>query len=126
MTPDTRIDKQSLPQTVDLIVEAALDMKASRPLLLDLRGLTDVADYFFICSADADPHARAISDAVADALEPLDRTPWHIEGRDTLRWVLIDFVDVVVHVFRNEARDFYALEEVWADAPRIPLPELDQ
>jgi ribosome-associated protein len=126
MTPDIRTETQSLPQTVELIVEAALDKKASRPVLLDLRGLTDIADFFFICSADADPHALAISGAVDVALKPVNRDPWHIEGKESRSWILIDFVDVVVHIFRNDARDYYALEEVWADAPRIPLLEPDQ
>ena len=106
-----------------MLVEAAQSKKATDLVVLDLRASTDVTDYFVICTADADVHARAIVDAVSEALIPLGRRPWHVEGQDTLSWVLVDFVDVVVHVFREDARRFYALEEMWADAPRLPLQE---
>ena len=112
---------ESVPQAVALTVEAAESRKARDVLVLDLRALTDIADYFVICTADANTHARAIVEAVSEALHPLDRRPWHIEGEQALTWVLVDFVDVVVHVFREDARRFYALEEMWADAPRVSL-----
>ena len=115
----------SLPESVRLTVEAALGKKATEPVLLDMRRSTDVADFFLICSADADIHAGAITDAVVDALKPIGRRPWHVEGRESLSWVLVDFVDVVVHVFRPEARGYYALEEIWADAERVDLSEFD-
>lgn len=111
-----------LPAHIARLVEAVRSKQARNPVLLDLRSSTDVADFFLICSADVDVHARAISDAAACALEP-ERTPWHVEGADSLNWVLIDFVDTVVHVFREDARRFYGLEEIWADAPRVELPD---
>jgi len=114
---------EPLAQALILLVEAAQSKKATDLVVLDLRASTDVTDYFVICTADADVHARAIVDAVSEALIPLGRRPWHVEGQDTLSWVLVDFVDVVVHVFREDARRFYALEEMWADAPRLPLQE---
>ena len=111
------------PDAVNLIVEAARSKSAVDIVVLDVRAATDVADFFMICSAQADVHARAIVDAVRDALEPIGRKAWHVEGVESLTWVLVDFVDVVVHVFRDDARHFYALEEMWADAVRVPLPE---
>ena len=113
----------SAPPSLALVVEALESRKAQEIVVLDLRRSTDVTDYFVICTAEADVHARAIVDAVAECLKPLGRGLWHIEGEDSLTWVLVDFVDVVVHIFREEARRFYALEEMWADAPRVHLPE---
>lgn len=114
------------PASVVLTVEALEAKKARDLVVLDLRTLTDVADYFVICTVEADTHARAAVEAVSEALLPIKRHPWHVEGADTLTWVLVDFVDVVVHVFREDARQFYALEEMWADAPRVALPEVQR
>jgi ribosome-associated protein len=111
-----------LPSHIARLVEAVQSKQARNPVVLDLRSSTDVADFFLICSADVDVHARAISDAAASALVP-DRKPWHVEGAGSLNWVLIDFVDTVVHVFREDARRFYGLEEIWADAPRTEFPD---
>jgi ribosome-associated protein len=111
-----------LPDNIARIVEAVQSKQARNPVLLDLRSSTDVTDFFLICSADVEVHARSISQAVASALEP-DRTPWHVEGTGSHNWVLIDFVDIVVHVFRADARRFYGLEDIWADAPRVELPD---
>jgi ribosome-associated protein len=112
------------PEHVGLVVEAVLNMKGLDVAALDLRGSTDVTDFFVICSAEASVHARAISEAAREALLSLDRKPWHIEGTEGLNWVLIDFVDIVVHIFREDARQFYGLEDIWADAPRLPIPNL--
>lgn len=89
-------------------------------VLLDLRKLSPIADFFVVCSGVADVHVKAISDAVLDGLsaEPERSKAWHIEGYDTLRWVLLDYVNVVVHVFQRETRDYYSLEKFWGDAPR--------
>ncbi len=89
-------------------------------VLLDLRGLSPIADYFVIASGVGDVHVRAIIDGVRDGLLELpEKTkPWHLEGYDTLRWVLADYVHIVVHVFQRETREYYALEHFWGDAPR--------
>ena len=125
---DTRThvsERESLPESVRLTVEAALSKKATDLVLLDMRQSTDVTDFFVICTADADIHAQAITDAVSEALKPIGRKPWHVEGRESLSWVLVDFVDTVVHVFRPEARVFYSLEDIWGDAKRVDLSEFD-
>ncbi len=115
--------EEQLPEVVSRIVAAAREKNARDLALLDLRGSTDVTDYFLIGTADAEVHARAISDAIADALVPIGKKPWHVEGVSDLNWVLIDFVDIVAHVFREDAREFYGLEAIWADAPRVDISE---
>jgi len=97
--------------------DLALDKKAYDVKILDLRKLSSVCDYFVICSADADIQVKAIADHIMDELRAKGERCWHSEGFDSLRWVLLDFVDVVVHVFQREVRDFYGLEDLWGDAP---------
>jgi len=80
-----------------------------------LQGLTTITDYFVIASGASDTQVKAIVDAVTEGLEP-EIKPWHIEGYNQLRWVLLDFVDVVVHVFQRQVRDYYDIERLWADA----------
>lgn len=99
------------------IANLALDKKAYDIRILDLRKLSSVCDYFVVCSADADVQAKAIIDHIAEELEQSGERYWHREGYTSLRWVLLDYVDVVVHVFVREVRDFYGLEDLWGDAP---------
>ena len=98
-------------------VDALLEKKASNIRIIDLRGLTSIVDYFVICSADSEPQLKAIVDQVTDDLKAQNNRPWHTEGTQSWRWVLIDYVDVVVHIFREETRVFYGLERLWGDAP---------
>jgi ribosome-associated protein len=91
--------------------------------ILDLRKLTTIADYFIICSADSDTQVKAIADEVDKKLRDEGIKSWHTEGYRSLSWVLIDFVDVVVHVFKKQARDFYNLEKLWGDAPAIEVTD---
>jgi len=108
--------------------ELALEKKAEDVLILDLRGLSSVADFFVIASAGSDVHVKAVADHIQDELVKIDVKPkvkpWHVEGADTQRWVLLDFVNVVVHVFRAETREYYSLERLWGDAPMEEI--LDQ
>jgi ribosome-associated protein len=94
----------------------ALSKKAEDVVILDLRGLSTVTDFFVICSGSSDTHVRAISDAIEDGLEAKGVRKWHIEGYTHRRWVLLDYVDVVVHVFHHKTREFYLLERLWGDA----------
>lgn len=98
------------------IAEFAVSRKAHDVLLMDLRKLGAATDFFVICSADSDTQVKAISDAVMDGTEQLGVRVWHSEGFRALQWVLLDYVDVVVHVFHKEARSFYGLERLWSDA----------
>lgn len=100
----------------DKVTELIFNKKGSDVKILDLRQLTTMTDYFVICSADSDTHVRAIADEVEKTLREEGIKCWHREGYRALNWVLIDYVDVVVHVFKNEARSFYNLEKLWGDA----------
>jgi ribosome-associated protein len=95
----------------------ALDKKAEDVIIIDLRKLNAPTDYFVICSALSDRQAKAITDNVVEGLREKGHSPWHIEGYTAKKWVLIDYVDVVVHVFNLETRAFYSLETLWGDAP---------
>jgi ribosome-associated protein len=91
---------------------AALDRKASAVLVFNLTELTTMADYFVLSTARSDRQARAIADAITEVLG----SPLSVEGLTTARWILMDYGDVVFHVFQEEARKFYALERLWGDA----------
>jgi len=95
----------------------ALEKKAHDILVLDLRKLTSAADSFVICSADSETQVRAIADHLVEKLAEDGAKAWHVEGLEGRRWVLLDYVDVVVHVFYSQTRDFYSLETLWGDAP---------
>ncbi len=109
---------------VELSVALAQSRKADDVVVLDMRGLTDVTDYFVICTGVVDVHVKAITDAIVEGMEAQGERPWHVEGYEGLRWVLVDFVDVVVHIFQGETRDFYALERLWGDAKREDVPAM--
>ncbi len=84
--------------------------------IMDLKKLTTMSDYFIICSADSEPQVKAIADEVEKNLRDEGIKVWHKEGYRALQWVLLDYVDVVVHVFKKDAREFYNLEKLWGDA----------
>jgi ribosome-associated protein len=102
-----------------LVLEALADRKAVDPLVLDLRGLSGATDYFVIVSGTSDTHVRGMAEHLLAALAPRGVRPHHVEGLAQGRWVLLDYVDLVVHVFHPELREFYQLERLWADAPVV-------
>jgi ribosome-associated protein len=104
-----------------LVAQAGLDKKAEDVLVLDVRGLTSYADYFVLMTADSERQAGAIADAVDERLKREGATKVGVEGYESGRWILIDYGDVVAHVFNPEARGFYDLEGLWADAPRFAV-----
>ena len=101
--------------------EAALERNARAPVLLDLRGISDVTDFFMIATGDSDTHVRSISENIADRMRERGFRPVGVEGMTNARWVLMDFVGLIVHVFLGEVRDFYQLERLWGDAPAFEL-----
>lgn len=103
------------------LAAAALDRKAQDVVALDVRALTSFADTFLLATGTSDRHVRAVADAVVEASRAMDAPPLGIEGYEEGRWVLIDLNDVVAHVFLNEAREYYDLDRLWADAPAIDL-----
>ncbi len=96
--------------------ELALSKKAYDVVILDVRKLTSTADFFVLCTADSDTQVRAVADAVEEGNENSGASVWHEEGFQASTWVILDYVDVVVHVFHREARSYYNLERLWGDA----------
>lgn len=103
----------------DLAVKLAnlsLSKKATDVKILDLRDLTTITDFFVICTGASDTQVKAIADAVIDGSKKLGERPWHKEGITNRSWVLLDYVEVVVHIFLKDVRNFYGLEKLWGDA----------
>jgi ribosome-associated protein len=103
--------------------EAALSKKARDIVLLDVSSLSDVTDYFVLCTGDSDTQVKAISDAVEDQLFAAERSHPRKEGTMHLQWVLLDYFNVVVHVFQPRVREFYDLERLWGDAVREDIAD---
>ena len=101
--------------------EAALSKKADDLVVLDLRELDGVADHFVICSCASEVQVKAVAEAVEDKLKALGLSPWHVEGLQGRRWVLLDYVEFVVHVFHERTREYYLLERLWGDARKVDL-----
>jgi ribosome-associated protein len=116
--PVTRLE---LPSTLERATVLAADRKAADMLVMDLRGISNATDYFLVASGTSDMHVRAIAEHIIEELKKEGVRPSHVEGLRTGRWVLIDYIDFVVHVFHPAARDFYQLERLWGDAPTLAL-----
>lgn len=99
------------------LAELTLSKKAVDVKILDLRGLTTIADFFIVCTGGSDTQVKAIADSVVEGAKAIGERPWHKEGLALRNWVLLDYVDVVVHVFLKDTREFYSLEKLWGDAP---------
>jgi len=113
-----------LPEDAATAVDAALDKKALRVTVLDLRGADAFTDLFIVCTASNVRQAQAIADAIEERLRERGRRMAHIEGYDRAEWVLLDYFDFIVHVFTADTREFYALERLWGKAPRLELANL--
>ena len=100
------------------VAELALEKQAEDVVLLDLRELSSACDYFVLATGQREQQVRAITEHIELEMKQEEDRPWHVEGRTHRRWVLLDFVDVVAHVFHKESREFYLLEKLWSDAPR--------
>ncbi len=113
-------------QLAERISQLILEKKGEDVVLQDLRNITNMADFFVICSVDVDVQAKAIIDHIREELLYESIKPWHTEGKPGSNWVLLDFVDVVVHIFKKEARKFYALERLWGDAKITHVKDTDE
>ena len=96
------------------IIKLALNKKADKIIILDVRGLSSLADFFIICHGTSEPQVKAIADHIR---KRTNHKPRHIEGYDNQNWILLDYFDIIVHVFKKDEREFYNLERLWADAP---------
>jgi ribosome-associated protein len=106
-------------------VQFAQDKKALDPIILDLQGISSVTDYMVICSAQSEPQLKAIANGVEKTLkEEFDRRALAVDGFPTSQWIVMDYGDVMVHIFHEQKRPQYALEDLWSDAPQVSyLPD---
>ena len=108
-------------EKAQVVAEASLERAAEEVVALDLRKAASFADIFVICTGHSDRQVRSITDAIEEAVARRGERPLGIEGYDEGRWVLMDFADVIVHVFQQEVRRHYDLERLWSDAPKLDL-----
>jgi ribosome-associated protein len=108
-------------EMVAAIADLAADRKALDIVQLDLRGMIGYADYFLICSGRTDRQTRAIHDAIHEGMKARGLLPRRVEGLSESRWILMDYLDVVVHVFTPETREYYRLEQLWGEAPSLAV-----
>lgn len=106
-----------------LLTHAALEKKACDLVVLDVRGLTTIADYFIICSGRSDRQVQSIAQGLEEDSSEEGIKPFAVEGAQRGHWVLMDFSDVIVHVFYQPIREFYDLDGLWSDAPKAHLPD---
>ena len=105
-------------------IEAAFSKKAIDVVVMDMRSVSGVSDIFVLCTGTSDLQIKAIYQAIRQRIREYgDELPWHVEGTDSLQWVLMDYVNLVVHIFSEEKRAFYDLERLWGDAPKENVSE---
>jgi ribosome-associated protein len=119
---EKRRKAERLPQQITWAIGAAEDKQAVDLAVLDLRTAAGFTDYFVICSGQNARQIRAIADAITDTLASHGVKPAHVEGYDRTEWVLLDYFDFVVHIFKPETRLFYGLERLWGNAERVEIP----
>jgi len=112
-----------LPEEVRRAAGRTIERKAEDVMVLDVRGLSSATDFFVIASGRSDVQVKAIAEHVIEGAKVDGNRPAHVEGMDQGRWVLIDYIDYVVHVFLPSVRSFYQLEGLWGDAPLLMAPE---
>lgn len=102
--------------------EAASDKKAEDIVILDMQGISSFTDYFVICSGSSEPQLKAISNGIHERLkQDFGRSPLSEDGYPMSQWLVLDYGDVVVHIFHTEKREYYCLEQLWGDARRVPF-----
>ena len=116
----------SSTELANKISEIIFTKKGFDVIAIDLRKLVTFTDYFVVCSADSDVQVKAIADHVDKVLSDQGIKCWHREGLKALSWVLLDYVDVVVHIFKKDARQFYNLEKLWGDAPTEKMSDPEE
>ncbi|MFZ1517752.1 MAG: ribosome silencing factor [Ignavibacteriaceae bacterium] len=105
------------------IADLVFNKKGYDVKIIDLQNIASFADFFVICSADSDTQVKAIADEIDKTLRDEGIRCWHKEGYTALTWILLDYVDVVVHIFKKESREFYNIEKLWGDAPSIEVTD---
>ena len=122
LSRDSREEPSPLPEKTYehalTAARAADDARALEIVVLDMRALTSICDYFVICHGRSPTHTRAVAEQIEQTMKQCNIHPHHREGRAQASWIVLDYLDVVVHVFSEETRQFYAIERLWGDAPR--------
>lgn len=120
MSSDQQEETKTKSEAIlEIIGEALLEKKATHIVSLDVRGLTSITDFFVVCHANSDTQVKALAENVEDKMrENMHEKPWKREGLENKRWVVLDYVDVVVNIFLEEAREYYGLERIWNDAQK--------
>ena len=119
----TRNGQISSDKLAKLIVKGMQEKKAQDIVVLDLKGIKNaIADYFIVCSGTSDTQLKSISESIDEQVfKSASQSPWHKEGLENKEWILLDYVDVVAHIFLHDQREFYALENLWGDAMTTPV-----
>ncbi|MCQ2204175.1 MAG: ribosome silencing factor [Bacteroidales bacterium] len=119
--------KKKKDALVAAVIDGIQDIKGKGITVMDLREVdSSVCDYFVICEGNSSTHVSSLADSIEDKVrEEVGEKPYHIEGRQNAQWVLMDYYNVVVHIFQKEARAFYSLETLWDDAKSEQIPDLD-
>ena len=117
------MEKTFAPEAVQRALRAVQDKRGVELTLLDLHGVASFTDFFLICTGTSTRHVQAIANGIEEQLGRAGVVPLHIEGYDQAEWVLLDYVDFVVHIFSERARAYYDLERLWRSARCLPVPE---
>ncbi len=112
-------------ELLQVAAKAADDKRAEEILVLDMKGISLISDYFIICHGNSDKQVQAIAREMKEKVEENGATVRRMEGFDEARWVLVDMGDVVAHIFHKDDRSYYKLERLWGDAPEVSLQELN-
>ncbi len=115
-----KVDSKTL---IDTIVDSILDLKAEDVVLLDLREIENAfCEYFIICSGNSNTHVSSIAAAIEKRVrKETKEKPWHVEGTENAQWILIDYTNIIVHVFQKQDREYYDIESLWGDAKEIAI-----
>lgn len=113
--------KDDTKKRVILCVNAALEKKAKNIIILNMQKVTSFADYSIVCSGTSDRQVQSIAQAIEENMKKSGFLPLGIEGERTARWILMDYADIIVHVFYEPVRDFYDMERLWSDAPKMEI-----
>lgn len=108
---------------INEVIESIKEKKGSNIVKLDIHEVTPISDFFIICTSGSDIQSRAIADEIIETLEEKEIDPFHIEGYESGKWILVDYIDFVVHIFLPRQREYYNLERLWGDVTREEFPD---
>jgi ribosome-associated protein len=114
-----KLTKRSLPPEIKVSVKAVMDKKGEEILVLDLRGISSFTDYFLLMNGNSSRQNLALYEGVEEELKKVNVRPLSVEGKEHGEWILMDYGSFIVHVFSKQAREYYSLEKLWGDAPKI-------